>query len=44
MPPKIDGSAAVSDVEIELNPNEAAIFQFFQKFEDRFKKLDAKLD
>ena len=44
MPPKIDGSAAVSDVEIELNPNEAALFQFFQKFEDRFKKLDTKLD
>jgi hypothetical protein len=44
MPPKIDGSAAVSESEIELNPSEAALSQFFIKFEDRFSKLDAKLD
>ena len=44
MPPKFDESAAASDAEIELNPSEAAFFQFFQKFEDRFKRLDTKLD
>ena len=38
MPPKID------EAEIELNPSEAAFFQFFQKFEDRFKKVETKLD
>jgi hypothetical protein len=38
------GSKSVSDSDVELNPNEAAFLQFFMKFEDRFSRLDAKLD
>jgi len=43
--PKIDGSSAVpvSDDQ-ELNPNEAALVKFIMRFEERFTKLDSKLD
>jgi hypothetical protein len=44
MPPKIDGSSAVSDIEADLNPIEAAFAKFILKIEDRLTKLDAKLD
>jgi hypothetical protein len=43
--PKIDGSSAVpvSDDQ-DLNPNEAALVKFIMRFEERFTKLDTKLD
>ena len=44
MPPKIEGSAAASDSDVELNPSEAALVKLIMKIEDRFSKLDSKLD